>query len=210
MAYASELTKEDLIKMGVVDVDFDTLTVYGTNGPKTPVKSHNQKYIVISLYALDENGERIKLPRTTTKVKHNGYVYYIDSYMYKCKTVLLSRLLWAWKYGIAHEGMVIDHKNNRHDRLEDYRLENLQEITPAQNIAKERPNSNTRIVYRKKSIEYYEDKLTQAESDYENAKLLGDADLVHKTRSMVSYFRACIRGILEKMGQNEQYDLQTD
>ena len=97
--------------------------------------------------------------------------------------------------------------------LEDYRLDNLQELTPPQNTAKERPESNTRIVYRKrKSIGYYEDKLVQAEIAYENAKLKGDADLVHKTRSMVSYFRACIRGILnkEKMGQNEQYDLQKD
>lgn len=210
MAYAKELTKEMLIKMGIVDIDFDTLTVYGTNGPKTPVKSHNQKYLVISLYDLDESGNRIKLPYAYRRLNLNGTIYYNDSYTYKCKNIVLSRVLWAWKYGIAHEGMVIDHKNNKHEMLEDYRLENLQEITPAQNLAKERPNSNTRIVYRKKSIEYYEDKLTQAEIDYENAKLKGDADLVHKTRSMVSYFRACIRGILEKTGQNEQYDLQKD
>ena len=200
MAYASELTKEMLIKMGVVNVDFDTLTVYGANGPLTLIKSHNQKYIVVSLYALDENGERIRLPRTVTRVRKNGYVYYTDSYMYKCKNIVLSRLLWAWKYGIAHAGMVIDHINNKHDELEDYRLDNLQEITPGQNLAKEKTNSNTRIVHRtKKGIGFYEDKLIQAEAEYENAKLKGDADLAHKTRSMVSYYRACIRGILNEL-----------
>ena len=200
MAYAKELTKDDLIKMGVVDVDFDTLTVYGTNGPKTPVMSHNQKYIVISLYDIDESGNRIKLPRKLKQTRKDNSIYYVDGYTYKCKNVLLSRLLWAWKYGIAHEGMVIDHKNNKHEDLEDYRLDNLQEITPAQNVAKERPDSNTRIVYRKrKGIGYYEDLLIKYETEYENAKLLGDAKLTHKYRSLVSYARACIRGILNEL-----------
>ena len=200
MAYAKELTKEMLIKMGVVDVDFDTLTVYGANGPKTPIKSHNQKYIVISLYDIDESGNRIKLPHTLKQIRKDGSINYVDAYMYKCKTVLLSRVLWAWKYGIAHAGMVIDHKNNKHEDLEDYRLDNLQEITPAQNIAKERPNSNTRIVYRKKTgLGYYEDLLIKYETEYENAKLLRDANLVHKYRSLVSYARACIRGILNEL-----------
>lgn len=211
MAYASELTKEMLIKMGVVEIDFDTLTVYGPYGPKTYLTSHNQGYIEISVFDIDENGNKIKLPRKLKYKKKDGSVNYCESYIYKCKNIVLSRVFWAWKYGIAHEGKVIDHINNHHEKLEDYRLDNLQEITPAQNVAKERPKSNTRIVYRKrKSIGYYEDRLVQAEIAYENAKLKGDADLVHKTRSKISYVKACIRGILKKMGQNEQYVLQED
>ena len=211
MAYAKELTKEMLVKMGITDIDFDTLTVYGPYGPKTYITSHTQGYIEVSVFDIDDNGNKIKLPRKLKYLKKDGSISYYDTYIYKCRNILLSRLLWAWKYGIVHEGMVIDHINNKHEMLEDYRLDNLQEITPPQNVAKERPNSNTRVVYRKrKDIGYYEEKLIQAEINYENAKLLGDADLVHKTRSMVSYFRACIRGILEKMGQNEQYDLQKD
>ena len=210
MAYASELTKEDLIKMGVVDIDFDTLTVYGANGPLAYHQKHKQGYILVYLYNLDENGNKIKIPIERC-INKNDNISYIDTYVYQLKSITLSRVFWAWKYGIAHKGKVIDHINNKHDKLEDYRLDNLQEIWPWENIAKERPKSDTRIVHRKrKSISYYEDKLVQAEIAYENAKLKGDADLVHKTRSMVSYFRACIRGILEKMGQNEQYVLQKD
>lgn len=200
MAYAKELTKEMLIKMGIVDIDFDTLTVYGQNGPKAYHKSHNQNYITVNLYEIDDNGEKIKLPRLFKSVKKDGSISYCDSYSYKCKLILLSRVLWAWKYGIVHEGMVIDHISNKHDELEDYRIENLQEITQAQNIAKERPNSNTRVIKRKrKNISFYENLLTKAELEYENAKLLKDADLIHKCRSKVSYARACIRGILNEL-----------
>ena len=54
--------------------------------------------------------------------------------------------------------MIVDHIDNKHETHYDNRIENLQLLTPAQNLAKERPVSmNVVTCDMKKPIEYYID-----------------------------------------------------
>lgn len=82
--YASPLTKEDLIKHGVCDVDLETLTVYGENGKITPTKS-KEGYLIVSLKDYDENGNPIKIYSKKDPTH----------YSYRRFTITLSRLLWV-------------------------------------------------------------------------------------------------------------------
>ena len=110
--------------------------------------------------------------------------------------VSLSRLVWAWKYGKVKAGYMIDHINNKHENLEDYKLENLQEITPAQNLAKERKKSDFMVKPAKhKTIEDYSFELDYYTMLYEQAKKDHDADKAHSLRSNISQIRAKIRWI---------------
>ena len=55
--------------------------------------------------------------------------------------------------------MIVDHIDNKHETHYDNRIENLQLLTPAQNLAKERPvYMNIMTCDMKKPIEYYIDK----------------------------------------------------
>lgn len=192
--YASELTREDLIKMGVRAVDFNSCKVYGEQG-ELAFTINAQGYFMLALYDLDENGNRIKLNITRTyKGVRREYKY--ETYTYKTRSVSLNRLIWAWKYGKVRSGYVIDHKDNRHFDLIDYRLDNLQEITPAQNLAKEKPESTFIMVPAKgKDITYYEEKLDYYLGLYEQAKKHHNQDKAHKLRSNISQMRAKIRWI---------------
>ena len=58
--YASELTKEELIKSGVYAVDLENCRVYGPSAEFVPTINNNG-YLMISLYDLDESGNKIKV-----------------------------------------------------------------------------------------------------------------------------------------------------
>lgn len=196
--YASKLTKEDLQKLGVVDVDFDNIIVYGHNGPLK--YSKNAKgYLMVTLYDVDENGNRIKLPR---KFK-NGK----ESYIYKARTIGLHRVLWAWKYGKVHTGKVIDHINNHHTNIEDYKIENLQEITPWENLSKERANYGTRTikVVKDNMLDHYLNRLKHCIEEYEIAKAEHDATKCHNLRSSISIYQAKIRYICQKIEKEKNF-----
>ena len=107
--YASELTKEDLQKMGIVDVDFDNLIVYGKNGP---LKYHKNKkgYLMVSLYDVDENGNRIKIPKIVKYRKKDGSIGECPTHAYKHRIIRLYKVLWVWRYDKVQKGHVIDHK----------------------------------------------------------------------------------------------------
>lgn len=199
MDYASELTKEQLIKSGVTWVDEDTLTVYGVNGPRTPVVNRNG-YLVVGVYKLDEEGNRIKVPAKYKYVTKDGKKRYYRSYTYDLRHIGLHRLLWAWHYGKVPAGYVIDHIKNRHDRLEDYRLSNLQCITQAENLAKDRPDSNTKILKagHDRDIKFYEGKLNMYLEKYERAKRNHDAAEAHRQLANISNNRAKIRYLLNQ------------
>lgn len=190
--YASELTKEELIKAGVWAVDLENCRVYGRSTEIVPT-INNSGYLMISLYDLDEDGNKIKV---AIKRKFKGCKKPTETYVYKTRLVSLSRLLWAWKYGKVKAGYVIDHKNNKHENLEDYKLENLQEITPAENLAKERKESDFMVKPGKnKTIDHYLIKLYDFTKLYEQAKKDHDAEKAHKLRSNISQTRARIRWI---------------
>lgn len=192
--YASELTKDFLIKAGVVTVDLENCRVFGEQSEFIPF-INKQDYLMISLYDLDENGNRIKIP---IKRKFKGCKKLTNTYIYKNRVISLNRLLWAWKYGSVPTGYVIDHINNKHAELEDYKLNNLQCITPAQNIAKERPESTTicRPAYGI-SKEVYEQRLEYYLAEYEKAKKEHNAEAAHRLRSNIAAQKARIRYILK-------------
>lgn len=197
--YASELTKDELIKAGVCAVDFENCKVYGCKKELIPT-INKQGYLMISIYDLDDNGEKIKVP---IKRQFKGCKKPTYTYTYKTILVSLNRLLWAWKYGKVKAGYVIDHVNNKHKNLEDYKLENLQEITPAQNLAKERKKSDLMVKpARNKTINYYLIKLDYYLNLYEQAKKDHDAENAHRLRSNISQTRARIRWI-QTYGQSE-------
>ena len=195
--YAKKLTKEELIKSGITAVDFETGKVFGVEGERT-YSINNGGYLVLPIYELDDNGNKIKVP---IRKRCKGCKKISDTYNYKQRVVGLHRLIWAWKYGEVPEGYVIDHKNNKHSELEDYRLDNLQCITPAQNLAKEKPEA-TRMIKTNNSLEYCEELLNICLDMYNKAKFEHNAEKAHKYRSLISYYKAQIRYILNKNKQN--------
>ena len=197
--YATELTKEDLKRMGVTYIDESIPQVFGVYGPFTYF-INNQGYFMVNLYDIDKDGNKIKCYKQDKHIKKDGTVSYYDSYYYLTRPITLNRVLWAWHYGKVREGYVIDHINNKHDELEDYLIDKLEEITPGENIAKERPNSNTKVLKtgKGKDIKFYEDKLNYYVDLYIKAKKEHNAEAAHRARSNISNQKAKIRYLLGK------------
>ena len=105
--------------------------------------------------------------------------------------VPVHRAVYAWYHGSIQDGLVVDHINN--DK-QDNRLDNLQLLTPKQNIWKDRECD----VWEKKCKldlprSFYEEKLAGYIEAYGKAKLEKDANLVHKLRAYVSQTKAKLR-----------------
>lgn len=187
--YASRLTKEMLIVNGI-----DLITEDGCvfkNGKQYLPTANKKGYLVLCLYDLDENGNKIKVPM---KKRWNNSEKIYDSYNYKAMTVGLHRAMWAWHYGEVPEGYVVDHINNQHECIEDYNLSNLQLLTQAENIAKERGESTKQLKCKlNKPLSFYEDKLNNYLIEYEVAKANHDADTAHNLRSNIANMKAKIR-----------------
>lgn len=188
--YAERLTKEELIANGINEITTDG-QVFRT-GLEVQPYTNSKGYLVLNLYDRDSEGNYIKIP---LKRKVKGCKNLINTYRFKSKTVGLHRAMWAWFYGEVPEGYVVDHINNSHTNREDYRLENLQLLTPGENLCKERDNWHQYEMKCKlnKSREYYENKLQYYIQAYTKAKLDKDAKLCHKLRSQVSQYRAKLR-----------------
>ena len=159
--YAKKLTKENLIKAGIKDIYFSPRDlkyhIINKNDKEVPLYRNNQDYIYFVVYDLDENGQYIKVP---IKRKFKGCTKESNTYNYKTRFLTLHRAIYAWVKGEVPEGMIVDHINNKHDTYYDNRPENLQLLTPAENLAKERPISAAIIrCNMKKPIEYYTNKL---------------------------------------------------
>ena len=187
--YASKLTKGELIKNGITLVTEDG---YVFKGDKQITPSINLcGYFVVTLYELDENGEKIKKP---IKRQFKGCKKISDTYIYAMRTVGLHRIMWAWFHDEVPEGYVVDHINNKHDAQEDYRLENLQLLTPAQNLTKERSESIKQLKCNlNKPLSFYECKLDSYLAKYNEAKKNHDVELAHKLRGNICQTKARIR-----------------
>ena len=181
--YARKLTKLELMKSGITEVTVDG-HVYAGEKELFP-KANKQGYLMHSIYELDKNGEKIKIPNEKS----------VFGYNYKQRSIGLHRLMWAWHFGEVPSGLVCDHINNRHSRIEDYHLSNLQLLTPAENVAKDKANWFTSEVkcQLNKPRSFYEEKLAKYEAEYEEAKIAGDAVLTHKLRANISQCRARLR-----------------
>lgn len=181
--YARKLTKEELMKNGITNV---TLDGHVFKGEQEEIPTINKNgYFIHEIYDTDENGNRIKIAKANSAF---GYVY-------KTRCLGLHRLMWAWHYEEVPEGMVVDHINNCHELLEDYDLSNLQLLTPAENLAKERTNWHISEIKcnLSKPRSFYETKLANYIAAYEQAKIDKDAKAAHALRSNISQTRARLR-----------------
>ena len=139
--FAKGLTKDDLIKMGVKDIFFNPYDlqyhVIGKNDKEKSLFRNNRGYLYFMTYDLDDKGQYIKKP---IRRKRKGYKKIYDNYIYKQAIITLHRAIYAWFVGNIPQGLVVDHIDNKHETHYDNRPENLQLLTQAENISKEKGN----------------------------------------------------------------------
>ena len=198
MAYAKGLTKERLLQEGFTEITKDGRLFKGDREvfPSWNGKESNpNRYLCIYLSKRDSDGHLIK--GTDRKVKYtrkDGSIAEYKSWAAKLDTFGLHRVIWAWHYGEVPAGFVVDHINNKHSRIEDYHLDNLQLLTPGQNIRKERICNIKEVKCQlNKPRSFYEDKLNKYLALYESAKINKDAKAAQKLRGNISQTRARLR-----------------
>ena len=187
--YASRLTKEMLVANGIELITEDGTVI--KNGKQVIPTQNKQGYLMLNLYELDEDGNKIKIPITYIR---KGRKKPTNTYVYKMMQVGLHRAMWAWFYGVVEEGLVIDHRNNRHTSIEDYHISNLQLISQRENTTKDREASIVELKCKlDRPLSYYEDKLTYYEDLYKKAVKEGNQEEAHKQRCNIFGQRARIR-----------------
>ena len=191
--YARQLTKEDLIKAGIKDIFYNPYDlkyhVLTKNDKEIRLSKNKQNYLYFSIYELDDEGQHIKRP---IKRKLKNCKKISDTYIYKTKALPLHRAIWAWTKGEVPEGMIVDHIDNKHETHYDNRIENLQLLTPAQNLAKERPVSMYMVTCdMKKPIEYYIDKYNYWILEYKEEKEENSSstEYAHKCRCSYNMYK---------------------
>lgn len=86
---------------------------------------------------------------------------------------------------------VVDHIN---DDKTDNRIENLQLLTPGENLNKNKKyHQNLKKCKLNRPREYYEEKLEKFSLEYELAKENHDSEKAHALRSYISQYRARLR-----------------
>lgn len=187
--YASRLTKEMLIASGIELITEDGVVI--RNGKQVIPTQNKQGYLMISIYELDEDGNKIKIPVTR---KFKGCKKPTNTYIYKSMMVGLHRAMWAWLYGVVEEGWVVDHKSNKHTSIEDYNINNLQLISQRENTTKDREASIRELKCKlDRPLSYYEDKLAYYEDLYQKAVKEGNQEEAHRQRANTYGQRARIR-----------------
>jgi len=204
--YATRLTKEELIEGGITCMTKDGLAFRGEK--QAALSVNNQGYIMLNIYELDEDGNKIKVP---IKRLYKGCKNISNTYMYKTRVIGLHRAMWAWFHDEVPAGYVVDHINNQHTELEDYNLDNLQLLTPAQNLEKERGIS-TRMIkcMLSKPLSFYEDKLDKYLAEYEQAKKDHNAKKIKNLGNNIAYTRARIRYYKENLDSANQIKAKLD
>lgn len=173
MRYARRLTREEVIRSGIrVAVEDGHLQIYRGSEKcqlhSTPsyyrnpkIRCYNKRevvpYFTVALYEFDENNNKIKIYRNSSSY-----------YTYKTRITTLQRVVWAWYNGEVPDGMTVDHINNQHEFLDDYKIENLQLLSPKDNIHKDSHANYNRTLKcsMKKPRSYFEEKVNY----YQNLK----------------------------------------
>lgn len=198
--YGRKLTRAELEFAGITEITDDCRIFRGEVEIK-PFVNGQHNYLCIAIYDRDENNNLIKINRKDGR-----------GYTYKYRTLGLHRVMYAWHYGEVPEGMVVDHRDNCHTKLEDYRLENLQLLLPKENLEKERGESVREKpipLSRVKPLHYYEAKLDKYLDDYDLCKRIGDAKGAHKCRTQVANYKAYIRWWKNHEKEIRQYFLDS-
>lgn len=202
--YAKEFTKEELIQQNY-EIRFDErgLPHVFHDGKEIKLKTHitgpsKFKYLCFQIFDLDKNGNRqIMESKPNWKNQNKGY------YVYRYKTILLHRAVWAWVKGKVEAGKVINHKKNDCDRtkLENYTIDNLEEVSVAENLNKYKTKraviKNKKKVY---TIEELDKLIDYCNTEYEYYRMLGNKDYAKECkrwRSKKARWEAVKRGILE-------------
>ena len=202
--YAKEFTKQQLIDQGF-EIRFDEheLPHVFQRDKEVELKLHCNNgsrftYLSFMMLDYDENGKRqIMRAKPTWKNQNKGY------YVYRYKTVLLHRAVWAWVYGSIPSEMVVNHIDNDCDRtkLESYKLSNLELLSVADNLNKYKKK---RLVKKNKKKIYDEfdldEKIEYCNARYEYYRALGNKDYAKECkswRSKKAYWEALKRGLKE-------------
>lgn len=174
MAYASQLTRDYLEYLGITEVSRDGLKIM--KGDKELVQRYDGRYKSVILYdPAIRQATPVELRKNTSGQIHFG----------------VHRIVYCWYNRIIPNGIVIDHINS--NKL-DNRIDNLQMLTPKENVNKERPESTKEVKCQlNKPRSFYEDKLNKYLELYESAKLNKDANAAHKLRGNVALTRARLR-----------------
>lgn len=172
--YASALTKEYLISLGITEVTPDGKHIF-RNGEELKIKVLNKKkgYVGVILYGKRPNEEE------------NSY---IDLYMHVAN--------YVWNKGDRKKGLIVDHIDNNPINND---ISNLQLITQSENLAKNIPGFGKARVRMPKyiTLEKIQKKLAYYTELYEQAKRDHDAERCHALRSNVGNWKSKLRQYLE-------------
>ena len=174
--YARELTKEYLIKLGIINITPDGKHIYIGVDKEIDQQKLNNGYLYINRY--DPDIYKVLYP--ITKSRNAGTV-----------NIPVHRAVYAWYKGSATASMVVDHINNNKT---DNRIDNLQLLTPKENIWKGRECDVRELKCNlRRPRSYYEYLINLYTAEYEQAKLDHDAKKVKNLRSNLSQNRAKLR-----------------
>lgn len=172
--YAKTLTRDYLEYLGITYVSEDGTKIM--KGDKEVSIHTDGKYNLITLY---DPALRKAIP-LEKRTNASGQL-----------VIGVHRIVYTWYNRIIPHGFVCDHINN--NKL-DNRLENLQLLTPQENVNKTKVNSTKEIKCQMtKSRSFYEEKLAKYEALYESAKDNRDADKAHQLRCNISQCKARLR-----------------
>lgn len=165
--YATSLCKEYLQYLGITHVSEDGKEIY-KNG-KLIKQCNDGRYNLIELY---DPIIRQAVPKE--KRTNSSGQFALGTH----------RIVYTWYKGFIPEGLIVDHINGNKS---DNHINNLQLLTPQQNLFKARENKKMKVYLLPKnkqySVEEVERLLDECITNYEEAKQNHDAKLAHKLRS---------------------------
>ena len=178
--FASRLTKDYLMKLGITDVTPDGLHIYKGSEELVQYISKNKnvkrRYFRVSLYDPELRQATPKEERTST----TGAI-----------TIPVHVINYVWNKGPRELGLVVDHIDN--NPLNNH-IDNLQLINQRENVTKDREESIVELKCKlDRPLSYYENKLVYYEDLYQKAIKEGNQEEARKQRANIYGQRARIR-----------------